>query len=301
MLSSHYPSRCVSRTSKPRRPLRHGIIAIATCLLTLTACSSVNFAYNSAPGLIANEFNDAFNLTRAQNDQLESALEQFFAWHRREELPRYQRLLADAAQVATDGLSSAEFAHILREVRAAWHRAAGQLIQRIGHLATTLTPAQIEHFRHYDARQRDDYYSEYLELNSEERRTYRAEQGLERLERWYGSFDRKLESRIIERLQALPDTWDIWQQYRTIRTETMLRTIATSTDPETATEALRSLLLNPDHPATRDLEPARAAYWQAYGEMLEEINAWVSPEQRQQAVEQLQKYAQMVAEIDPQN
>ena len=299
MLSFHCPNSYES--PQPRRRLvnpRGGLIAIAACVLILAACSSANLVYNTAPSLIAGEVDDAFNLNGEQADKLDERLEQFFEWHRREELARYQALLERAASKASDGFSAQEFAVLVRDIRGAWERSVDQLIDDLGGLGATLSPVQIEHFRWYYAKTREEY-DDYLALDHEERLEYRAERSLERLERWYGGFDRELEDRILVRLQALPDTWEPWLKFRTARIEEMLRIFSESTDPDTIKAELRDLMLNHENPIARDFEPKRAAYWQAYGEMLEEINGWMTPEQRQKAVDQLQKYARMVAEIEP--
>lgn len=287
------------QASEPGLLTRVGMIAIAAGVLALTACSSANLAYSTAPTIIAGEFDDAFNLNGEQADLLDERLQRFFDWHRREELARYRTLLERAANDASDGFSAQEFAVIVREVRTAWNRAVEQMIDDLGGLGATLSPVQIEHFRWYYAETREEY-DEYLELDDEERREYRAERSLERLEKWYGGFDRELEQRILARLQTLPDTRESWLRYRKARVEEMLRIFSTTSDPETIKVELRDLMLNPEHPVVRDFEPKRAAYWRAYGEMLEEINAWMTPEQRQKAIDQLQKYARMVAEIEPQ-
>lgn len=284
---------------EPRLHPRAGIAVLAVCLLALAACSAANLAYNTAPSLIAGEFDDAFNLNSAQADLLDERLQQFFDWHRREELARYRTLLERAALNATDGFSADEFAVIVVDVRTAWNRAVEKMIDDLGGLGATLSPVQIEHFRWYYAETREEY-DEYLELDEQERLEYRADRSLERLEQWYGGFDRELENRIVARLQALPDTRGPWLRYRKARVEEMLRIFSASSDPETIKAGLRDLMLNPEHPVVRDFEPIRAAYWRAYGEMLEEINAWMTPEQRQKAVDQLQKYARLVAEIETQ-
>ena len=294
---------CPNRYAPPRVKEQNSrscfrIVALAAFIITLAACSSANLAYNTAPTLIAGEFDDAFNLNGEQSDMLDESLERFFEWHRREELARYQALLERAAADAEDGFSAEEFAVIVREVRIAWNRSLEQMIDELGGVGATLSPVQIEHFRWYFTESRGEY-DEYLELDEEERREYRAERSLERLEKWYGSFDRDLEKRILARLKQLPDTWSQWVLYRRARAEEMMHILSETSDPETVKAEMRNLLLNPEHPVGRDFEPKRAAYWRAYGEMLEEINGWMTPEQRQEAVEQLQKYARMVAEIEP--
>ena len=53
----------------------------------------IDLAYNNGTTLVGNEIDNAFDLSEAQNNQLDSRLDQFFEWHRKQELIRYQQLL----------------------------------------------------------------------------------------------------------------------------------------------------------------------------------------------------------------
>lgn len=53
-------------------------LLIATVLLPyLSGCSVADMAYNSAPGFVAGEFKEAFDLSAAQSSQLDIQLEAF--------------------------------------------------------------------------------------------------------------------------------------------------------------------------------------------------------------------------------
>ena len=275
-----------------------GILLFSICLV-LVSCSTANFAYNNAPIFIAGEFEDAFDLDPEQTGQLDSRIHQFFVWHRKEELGRYQDFLKRAAVDAENGLSAAEFDLLVASIRDAWNRSMAMAIDKMGGLAPTLSPEQIEHFESYYREALEDT-DDYLERSSEERRVLRATRSLERLEGWYGEFDGALADRLFERLQQLPNAYEPWLEYRDAQITELVRIFATAPDPVTMQAQLRYLLLDPDHPISRDFEPTRAAYWKAYGEMLEEINAWFTPEQRQKAVDRLQKYARLISDIEPQ-
>ena len=78
---------------------------LTTCLLVLAGCGMIDLAYNNAPNIVASKFDDAFDLNDAQNDQLDSRLDQFFEWHRKEELARYQQLLEHTALAVSVGIT----------------------------------------------------------------------------------------------------------------------------------------------------------------------------------------------------
>ena len=274
------------------------IFAISTCLL-LAACSSANFAYNNAPRYIANQFEDAFDLNPDQTGQLDTQIQQFFVWHRKEELGRYQESLRQAATTAENGFSAEEFLRVVDDIRRAWKRSLAMVIDNIGGLATTLSPEQIKHFEAY-YRETTNPDEDYFEKPPEQRRLLRAELSLERLQGWYGDFDNALEDRVLARLQQLPNAYEPWLEFRDAQVSEMVRIFSTAPSPDVMRTQLHDLLLNPDHPISREFEPTRVAYWKAYAEMLEEINGWLTPEQQLKAVTRLQKFARMVSDIDPQ-
>lgn len=277
---------------------RTGIYFFTICLL-LAACSSANFAYNRAPGFISDEFEQAFDLNPDQTEQLDSKVRQFFTWHRKVELGRYQLLLKQAATDAENGISADEFLRIIAEVRGIWNRSMNKAIDEMGDLATTLSPQQISHFESYYRESLEDD-DNYLERKPDRRQVIRATRSLERLEGWYGDFDNALEDRLFTRLQELPNAYEPWLEYRDAQITELVRIFASASDTQSMQTQLRYLLLDPQHPITQKFEPTRAAYWKAYGQMLEEINGWLTPEQQQNAVDRLERYVRLLSDIEPQ-
>lgn len=273
------------------------MVGIGICLL-LGACSTANFAYNQAPRFITNQFEAAFDLTPHQTSQLEARIQQFFVWHRKEELGRYQEFLTAAAD-AENGFSADEFLHIVDDIRDAWNRSMNRAIDEIGGLATTLTQEQIKHFQdYYHEKLLDD--EDYLEGSAGNRRVLRATRSLERLEGWYGELNSNVEDRVFARLQQLPNAHDPWLKFRHAQVSEMVKIFSTAPNPDAMRTQLHDLLLNPGHPIALEFEPIRANYWKAYAEMLEEVNGWLTPEQQRKAVGRLQKFARMVSRIEPQ-
>lgn len=276
-----------------------GSLFAGICLLLLAGCNTANMAYNNAPRFVASEFEDAFDLNSDQSTQLDSRLRQFFAWHRKEELGRYRQLLERAALDVEDGLSAEEFARIVDEIRDAWDRSMARVIDNIGGLGATLSAEQIEHFQaYYDESQQE--YDEYFALNPEERRRERAENSLERLEGWYGGFDNATETRVLTRLMELPNAYEPWLKYRDTQIREMIRIFSATRDAAGIQAKLRHLLLDRSNELARGFEPTRTGYWRAYGQALEEIGGWLTPEQHRKAAARLQKYARMVSGITPQ-
>ncbi len=269
-----------------------GILFASTLLLWLSGCSVADLAYNNAPRFVVGELEDAFDLSAAQSSQLDSRLDQFFIWHRQEELSRYREFLEHAALAATDGITASEFLSLRNDIVAAWNRSLERGIDSLGDLFTNLTPAQIEQYRQYHHASSEEY-RDYLEKSAQQREIYRVDRSLERLEDWFGEFDFLVEERIMQRLRQVPDIYQPWIEYR----ERRHRALLSAMKQGLTGQQLKVIMLDPSTEHARAFEPLRQAYWQAYAAALEDISSWLSERQRQHAVNRLQRYARLVERL----
>lgn len=270
----------------------HRLLIATVLLLYLSGCSVADMAYNSAPGFVAGEFKEAFDLSAAQSSQLDIQLEAFFTWHRQEELSRYREFLERAALSAADGITANEFLRLREDVGVAWERAVGKGIDSLGDLFTNLTPEQIEQYRQYH-RESSEEYRDYLEKSVQQREIYRVERSFETLEDWFGKFDFMLADRISERLRQVPDLYQPWIEFREQRHQALV----TALENGLTRQRLKTIMLDPSTDFARAFEPARQAYWQAYAAALEDIGSWLDKNHRQHAVARLQRYARVVERL----
>ncbi len=268
------------------------------CALGLGGCSLVELAYDNAPGFVAGRFDDAFDVNKSQRQQLEERLETFFAWHRENELVRYEQMLRQAAMRAEDGIEAGDTLWLVDEVRAAWRHGVARLLDEVAGLGATLTPAQLERLEEYFEEYSEDY-ADYLEMSEQQRAIHRAQRRLKRLERVFGGFDDYLEARILARLEQLPDLWGPWLEFRQARFAAQLAALRQHDDAEALKRALHQIWLSPDSDHARRFEPRRAAYWREFAAALEEIDGWLRPHHRRRAIERLRDYADTIADLRP--
>ncbi len=268
--------------------------------LLLGSCSLADVAYDNAPYLVGSEFEDAFDLSETQLAQLDSRLQQFFTWHREEELVQYREFLERAALASADGITETEFLELQNDVMAARNRLFEKAIDSLGDLAVSLTPQQIASFEEYfvDSSER---YRDYLEKSEQQREIYRLDRDLERLEDWFGEFDFFLEQKVTARLLEVPDIYPSWVEFREKRHQTLVSALRDSAGKGIDPQRLKQIMLNPDTDYARAFEPARQAYWQGYAAALADISSWLSDRQRQRAVNRLQRYASIIDQLSSQN
>jgi hypothetical protein len=269
---------------------------LTTCLLVLAGCGMIDLAYNNAPNIVASKFDDAFDLNEAQNDQLDSRLDQFFEWHRKEELARYQQLLDHTALAVADGITADEFMELNKNIRIAWRRSLEKAIDSLGDLVVTLTPEQIENYQQYHQESFSEF-EDYLEKSSQQQEIFRVGRSFDRLENWYGEFDEFQSRKIMSRLQRLPDIYAPWLRYREARQQALILVLNKATTSGISHVELKAVLLNPTAPYALAYAPHRLHYWQSFAVALEDINNWLTTAQRQRAATRLREYAQVAARL----
>jgi hypothetical protein len=269
---------------------------IIIAALLLAGCGAINFAYNNAPSFVGNEFDNAFDLDDAQQTQLDAALLEFFTWHRKHELALYRQFMDSAALAVADGLTASEVLTLRAEFMLAVQRSVTRLIDDVGSIAATLTPAQIDHYQQYF---RDDAadHQDYLQMSLQQREIDRLERNMKRLQNWFGKFDELQREKISRRLQRLPDLYPAWISYREARQQALLSALRDAATDGLSTRQLKFILLNPASDHARAYEPARNAYWNAYAQALEEITASLGKTQLEHAVSRLQNYSEIVTEL----
>ncbi len=277
------------------RTLFAGLVA-----LLLGSCSLADVAYNNAPYLVGSEFEDAFDLSDTQLAQLDSRLQQFFAWHREEELTQYQEFLERAALASADGITETEFLELHNDVMAARNRLFEKAIDSLGDLAISLTPEQIASFEEYFM-ETSERYQNYLKKSEQQREIYRLERDLGRLEDWFGDFEFFLEKKITARLMEIPDIYPSWVEFRQKRHQALVNALRDSAGKGINPQRLKEIMIDPATDYARAFEPARQAYWQGYAAALADITSWLSDRQRQNAITRLQRYASVIDQLDSQD
>ena len=288
------PGKSTRRNKTARIPIR--VLLLAAAALAMSACSLPQFAYQQAPNYIAGKLDDAFDLDEVQSAALDERLQQFFAWHREQELHQYREVLQRAARDSSDGIRAEEFLRMHDEVRAAWRRALAKAIDSVGDLAATLTPAQIANFDSY-FEDRSEKYREYRAMTAQQRENYRLTRNLERLEQWLGDFDEFDRERVSERLRQLPDNYEAWLNYREARHEALIAALHDAQRSGFDAARLKTVMLSEDTAYARAFESTRRVYWQAYAEALEDISGLVDSRQRKHLISKLEDYARIVDDL----
>ena len=128
---------------------RRPIIAALCCLLALVSgCSVLRIGYSQAPDLMYWWLDGHVDFDNAQTVRVREALGQWFAWHRRSQLPDYAAQLARAqAEVLVDTTPArvCEWQdEVIRRAQTAFEHA----VPAAADILMTITPQQIQHIEH---------------------------------------------------------------------------------------------------------------------------------------------------------
>lgn len=267
---------------------------IAALALALAGCSALRLAYNQAPTFLYWWFDAYADFDDAQSHAARVAIDDWFDWNRRTQLPDYATLLARAAAEVRQDTTPERACQWWRDIRGRTDLAIDRVLPGVATIATTLTAAQLRHVEQHYAKSNAKFRDEYLDGDRAERLKGLVKRTVERAETLYGALDDAQRDVIAQRLAASPFDPELWYAERLARQRdamTLLGRIAGDELPrEQAIAALRAYAAGW---ARSPREPYRR-----YFEQLEQFNCrfaaalhnGTTPAQRQRAADKLRSW-----------
>ena len=207
------------------QPLFRGLIIALLCV-ALGACSALRIGYSQAPDLSYWWLDRYVDFNSAQTPRVRDALQQWFAWHRRSQLPDYAALLARAqAELAADTTPARACewqGEVVKRARTAWERA----VPAVAELLPSLTLQQVQYIERRYAKVNEDFRDDYLQPDARKRAEAALKRTLERAESFYGKLNDSQRARIADMLPRSPfdpESWFAERQQRQQSIVSMLR------------------------------------------------------------------------------
>jgi hypothetical protein len=216
-----------------------GVLVVAAGLFS--ACSALRFAYNQAPEFVF-WWADAYaDFDDQQAPKVRDAIGQWFAWHRRSQLPDYARLLAKAQHELTAPTTTDKVCGWTAEIRQRAELAFAQALPHAAEVLPMLSFEQIQQIEHRQAKSNDDFKREYLQADPGERRKASLKRAVDRAETLYGRLDDNQRERLAQAVAASPFDPELWNAERRLRQAealTLIRRIAADPPGKEATTAV---------------------------------------------------------------
>lgn len=171
----------------------------------LAGCSALRIGYGNGETVAYWWLNGYVDIDQAQRSWVRQRIDDWFAWHRRNELPDYARLLADwRGRLKQPRLGEAEVLQAYADVRARTLRGLDHALPGLAELALSLRPEQIDHVEKKFAANDDKFRREYLGDDREALQEARFRKALKQAEYWFGDFSREQRTAIRAASDARP-------------------------------------------------------------------------------------------------
>jgi hypothetical protein len=279
-----------------RRWRRSGVLAVVTCLL-VTGCAA-QFVYNRLNFLIPWYFGTKVSLSETQEAALKSAVTDVMAWHRQTELPRYSEFLRTLARETRQPVSRQQIESTLERLEDFWAALVTELTPGAARWLGSLSPEQTDELLASFAEDDADLHEEYCEPPPEKLTRKRAKSIGRSVKYWTGSLDDSQRA-IIERAAAdMRPTGCDWLESRA-HWRAALKKLLAENDAAAIEAPLRELMLNPERTWTDAYRSGFEANRTRLLEMFAELDATWSDEQRERAARTLEKIADEMDELRP--
>lgn len=284
------------------------IIGLAcTGLLLLTGCSMVRLGYSQAP-LFTYWWADRYlDFNAEQSQQLKEALDGWYDWHRRTQMPDYATLLAKGQRDVMGPLTREAMCTWRDDVQRRIDPLVDHVAPKLAAVALTLTPQQLRHMEARWAKNGDELKRDFAQEDREERRKASLKRTLERYEDFYGRFDEAQRERVSQLLITSPfdaDKWLTERERRNRDTISALNSLIAAAKTQDAAFAQAQAVAAVKLIASRNLRSPRSEY-AAYQERLSSENCalaatvhnLMTPTQRQHARNKLRGWESDVRAI----
>lgn len=196
----------------------------------LVGCSANRLLYNRADTFIRWAADDYVALDREQQAAFDQRLDDFLAWHRSEELPRYREFIVTSLDTLEDGVTLEEAVAISEEIDLAADRFQAQFIELLLATAEDLSVEQIQDFLTELERNQTEYADERLVRDEEAYYADSTKTMTDLVKRLIGRLNRDQRSEIAERSKNLTRLDGLWHDDRA-RWGSALRVILESKAP----------------------------------------------------------------------
>jgi hypothetical protein len=184
---------------------------IAMMLLALSVlfsgCSlALKIGYNQGPALAFRWLDGYVEFDDAQSLRVRGALDDWFAWHRRTQLPDYADLLARAQTELQSAATAERMCAWSNELRARFGTALERAVPALAETLPTLSPQQIANIEKKYASRNEEYRDDFVQRDPAKRKAAAVKREIERAEDFYGRLDSAQREFVARALAESP--WD---------------------------------------------------------------------------------------------
>ncbi len=270
-------------------------LCIALCAVVwLGGCSAVRLGYSQAPNIAYWWLDGYVDFSDQQTPRARAALDDWFAWHRRSELPQYAALLSRARAEVSGPATAEQACRWFDEVNQRFDAAFERALPGLAEVMRRLSPEQIAHLERKYAEINETLADDYLQAPPEARIEARFERALDRFEMIYGRMSREQRERIAVLAVQTPFDPERWLAERRARQQDTLQTLARLNAEQATVEqamvALRGLVQRSRVSPRDEYRAYQQALIQFNCGFAAQVHNLTTDEQRADAAEQLKDW-----------
>jgi hypothetical protein len=263
-------------------------LAALLAVVLLAGCSTVRFAYENADAWMRWKATSYVELEGEAADELDERIDEFHAWHRRNELPKYAKLAREAQQRFGDGLSRQDVVWGYDAMRAQARESLRKGAELAAPLLDGLTPGQVAHIERRFAEENRLFHRDYLRGSEAERRMKRARLTANRLEDWVGKLTQAQVDRVREYAERAPLAAELRDRERKRIQKDLLAIVRAREARAKLPERLAHFDRGRDPAYLAELDAWREEYFA----LLVDLDRMLTPEQRARVAGHLRRYAE---------
>ena len=281
------------------RLARFALLLLA--LAWLAGCSGARLAYNNADTLVRWMADDYFTLEGQQEEDFKARLARFHAWHRSEELPRYSVLMTSAGDKLASGLTAPELLWAWESVKGRYRRMAAHAVPDLAAVLVTLTPAQLERLDKKFGESDAEYAKKYIKGGEAEQRKRRDRRNLDLMREWFGDLTDEQEAQLKTLSAKLPLLYTLRLENRQRRQGEFVALLKAYRSPAELEPRLEHWLTEWEDGASPEYRRLSELHLERYIQMLLELDRGLTPKQRVHAVTRFYEYAEIFKSLAEQS
>ena len=270
---------------------------VAVLLAGLAGCGA-SLVYPRLDSLVGLYVRGLVSLDGSQSASLARTLEQNLEWHRSEELERYDAFLQGLASQVRAGVTRASLEDAAQQAEVYWRRIFEQAAPGYASLAVTLSDRQVqellESLRQADAKTWRDYSGR----TAEDRHSRREKSLRKNIERMTGPLNPQQRQLIHDYAWSARPFMFEWRENRRLWREELAATLRVRSGPRAAfAERMRVLVAEPDRLWTPEYRKAIATSRSDLLDLVVQLDALLTPQQRVVTQERLLALAKEVRDL----
>jgi len=282
-------------------PRKRGWIArflLAVLLLSGLAGCGASLVYPRLDSLVGLYVRGLVSLDGSQSASLARTLERNLDWHRSEELERYEAFLQGLASQVRAGLTRASLEDAAQQAEVYWRRIFEQAAPGYTALAATLSDRQVRELLESLQQADEKTWREYSGRTSEDRYAQREKSLRKNIERMTGPLNPQQRQLIHDYAWTARPFMFEWRENRRLWREELAATLRVRSGPRAAfAERMRVLVAEPDRLWTAEYRKAIDASRSDLLDLVVQLDALLTPQQRVVTQERLLALAKEVRDL----